>query len=180
MGTVLAAVLIGVGVFEVLGGAVTGLWLAVIGWFVLEAGRAEERHVTTQDALGKLDVGRLMTLDPISVDASSSLAVVAAQLHGSSRHTSYPVVDDGVVVGLFPLRAFVDNPPADWGLRTVRQTMIPAGRVPVFAGSTPAIEAADKLMTTPVGRGLVFEQGELVGILSLTDVARALAMGDVV
>ncbi len=180
VGTVLAAVLIGVGIFEVLGGAVTGLWLAVIGWFVLEAGRAEERHVTTQEALGRLDVRRLMTLDPISVDASSSLAVVAAQLHGSSRHTSYPVVDDGLVVGLFPLRAFVDSSPSDWGLRTVRQTMIPAGRVPVFAGSTPAIEAADTLMTTPVGRGLVFEQGELVGILSLTDVARALAMGDAV
>ena len=101
---------------------VAGLWLAVIGWFVLEAGRAEERHVTTQDALGSLDVARLMTVDPISVDASSSLAVVAAQLHGTSRHTSYPVVDDGVVVGLFPLRAFVDNSPSDWGLRTVRQT----------------------------------------------------------
>ena len=58
--------------------------------------------------------------------------------------------------------------------------MIPADRVPVFAGSTPAIEAADALMAAPVGRDLVFEQGELVGILSLTDVARALAMGDVV
>ncbi len=177
---VLAAILIGFGILEVLGGGVAGLWLAVIGWFVLEAGRAEERHVTTQEALGNLNVEQLMTVDPISVDASSSLAVVAAQLHGTSRHTSYPVVDDGVVVGLFPLRAFIDTAPSDWGLRTVRQSMIPADRVPVFAGSMPVVEAAGALTAAPVGRGLVFEQGELVGILSLTDVARALAMGDVV
>lgn len=178
--SVLAAMLIGLGILEVLGGAVTGLWLAVIGWFVLEAGRAEERHIATQSALGKLDVSGLMTLDPTCVDAASSLAVVAGRLHGTPRHTTYPVVDDGVVVGLFPLRAFVDNPPSEWGMRTVRQCTIAAEHVPTFAGSTPAIEAADALMSVPVGRGLVFEGGELVGILSLTDVARALAMGEAV
>ena len=55
--------------------------------------------------------------------------------------------------------------------------MIPMEHVPRFAGSTPATEAADTLVSATVGRGLVFDDGRLVGILSITDIARALAMG---
>ena len=175
--SVLAVVLIALGMLEVVGGVVAGLWVAVIGWFVLEAGRGEERRVATRNALGDLEVSGLMTVDPIAVNAASSLAMVAGQLHGTSRHTAYPVVDGGVVVGVFPLRAYVEQPPSEWGLRTVRQSMIPIDQVPRFVGSTPAMEASAALVAAPVGRGLVFEDGRLVGILSITDVARALEIG---
>lgn len=174
---VLAAMLIGVGILELLAGGLAGLWLALIGWFVLEAGRSERGQVHAVQALGGTRVDGLMTAEPVVLHAAATLAVVAGQLRGTSRHTSYPVVDDGVIVGLFPLRAFVDADPAEWGTRTVEQCMVPAELVRSFAPSMPAIDAADALATDPVGRGLVFEHGRLVGILSLTDVARALAIG---
>ncbi|HET8806415.1 MAG TPA: CBS domain-containing protein, partial [Gaiellales bacterium] len=128
-------------------------------------------------ALGGINVDGLMTAEPVVLHAAATLAVVAGQLHGTSRHTSYPVVDVGVIVGLFPLQAFIDTDPAEWRSRTVEQCMVPAELVQSFAPSTPAMDAADALATDPVGRGLVFEHGRLVGILSLTDVARALAVG---
>lgn len=174
---VLAAMLIGFGILELLAGGPGGLWLAVIGWFVLEAGRAERGQVRAVQALGGINVDGLMTAEPVVLHAAATLAVVAGQLHGTSRHTSYPVVDVGVIVGLFPLQAFIDTDPAEWRSRTVEQCMVPAELVQSFAPSTPAMDAADALATDPVGRGLVFEHGRLVGILSLTDVARALAVG---
>jgi len=174
---VLAAMLIGFGILELLAGGPGGLWLAVIGWFVLEAGRAERGQVHAVQALGGINVDGLMTAEPVVLHAAATLAVVAGQLHGTSRHTSYPVVDVGVIVGLFPLQAFIDTDPAEWRSRTVEQCMVPAELVQSFAPSTPAMDAADALATDPVGRGLVFEHGRLVGILSLTDVARALAVG---
>ena len=174
---VLAAMLIGFGILELLAGGPAGLWLAVIGWFVLEAGRAERGQVHAVQALGGTSVDELMTTEPVVLHAAATLAVVAGQLGGTSRHTSYPVFDDGVIVGLFPLRAFIDTDPAEWGSRTVEQCMVPAELVQSFARSTRAMDAADALATDPVGRGLVFEHGRLVGILSLTDVARALAIG---
>jgi Zn-dependent protease len=174
---VLATMLIGFGILELLAGGPGGLWLAVIGWFVLEAGRAERGQVHAVQALGGINVDGLMTAEPVVLHAAATLAVVAGQLHGTSRHTSYPVLDDGVIVGLFPLQAFIDTDPAEWRSRTVEQCMVPAELVQSFAPSTPAMDAADALATDPVGRGLVFEHGRLVGILSLTDVARALAVG---
>jgi CBS domain-containing protein len=49
--------------------------------------------------------------------------------------------------------------------------------VPCFSPSTPAAEALDELAASRTGRGLVLSDGELVGILSVTDLARALALG---
>jgi Zn-dependent protease len=57
IGSVLAAMLIGLGLVETLQGAFGGLWVALIGWFVLAAGRAEEQHVLTRDLLGHTPVG---------------------------------------------------------------------------------------------------------------------------
>jgi CBS domain protein len=55
--------------------------------------------------------------------------------------------------------------------------LIPAYAVPRFSPATPAGEAADELARGACGRELIVEDGELVGILSLSDIARALAFG---
>jgi CBS domain-containing protein len=47
--------------------------------------------------------------------------------------------------------------------------------VPVYAEDGDALEAFSGLTQTPIGRGLVVDgEGRLVGLLSVTDLARAL------
>jgi CBS domain-containing protein len=53
--------------------------------------------------------------------------------------------------------------------------MIPAKDVVRVSASTPAGDALDLMLERESGRALVLEGGRLVGILSLTDVARAVA-----
>jgi Zn-dependent protease/predicted transcriptional regulator len=178
IGSVLATLLIVLGILETVQGAFGGLWLALIGWFVLEAGRAEEQHVVTRDVLGHASVGMLMTRDPITVDPRQSLAEVAAQVVGTARHTAYPVVAGGTVVGMLPLHALATTPHAEWGLRTVAERMVPAELVPHLTPETAAAGAVDTLNRGAAGRAVVVDaEGRLVGILSLSDVARALAAG---
>jgi Zn-dependent protease len=59
-GRVLGMVLIGLGIVEVLAGAIAGLWLALIGWFVL-VNAAGERYVATVDIVGGLTLADVMT-----------------------------------------------------------------------------------------------------------------------
>ncbi len=178
IGAGLAALLIALGIIETLHGAIGGLWIALIGWFVLEAGRAEERHVVTRDVLGDATVGALMTRDPVTLDPGESLAQVAAEVRGTARHTAYPVVLDQRAVGLLPLHALAATPHAEWGERTVGECMVAATSVPRLAPDTPAAAAVEALASASSGRGLVVDAaGRLVGILSLTDIARALAAG---
>jgi CBS domain-containing protein len=55
--------------------------------------------------------------------------------------------------------------------------MVPAEAVPQLTPETPAVDAAELLADRSAGRGVVLDRGRLVGILSLSDVARALAAG---
>jgi hypothetical protein len=50
VGGVLAAAIIAVGLIEVLTGGFEGIWLVVIGWFILQAGRLEDRRADMRTA----------------------------------------------------------------------------------------------------------------------------------
>ena len=177
VGIVIASGLLGIGILETLRGGLDGLWLALIGWFVLEAGRSEERRVMTHEALAHVTVGMLMTRQPVTVDARSTLAEVAGMLQGTARHTAYPVVDGTAIRGLLPLHVLAETPPSDWTRHTVGDCMIPERLVPRFSAATSAAEAAEELAQGTSGRALIVEDDALVGILSLSDIARALAFG---
>jgi Zn-dependent protease len=177
IGAVLAAVIIALGLLEVLAGGIDGIWLAVVGWFILDAGRAEARRVDIHHVLAGTTVATLMTRNPIVVGPDQTLAEVAGRIAGTPRHTAYAVLDRGAVVGLLPLHALARNGGGELWARRVRDHVIRASEVPCFAPSTPAAEALEELAASRAGRGLVISDGELVGIVSVTDLARALALG---
>ena len=177
IGAVLATAIIAIGILETVAGATEGLWLAVLGWFILEAGRAEEQRAETRHALADVTVATLMTRTPVTVGADWTLAEVADRIAGTPRHSAYPALDGGTVVGLLPLRALAHTGGADvWG-RRVREYVVRADDVPHFSPDTPAMAALDELVGGGVGRGVVVDQERLVGIISMTDLARALALG---
>jgi CBS domain-containing protein len=55
--------------------------------------------------------------------------------------------------------------------------MIPRDSVPLLDEDEPAIDALAELSTSDVNRGLVVDNGRLAGLLSITDLARALEVG---
>ena len=151
-----------------------GVWLAFLGWFLLQAARAEARYLAVRQALGGLRVRDLMVSDPVVVSAELSLGQFMHDVAWRHRYTTYPVLEDGRAVGLLPFRSVANVPRGDWDRRTVRESMLPLDQVPRL---DPAHELADALAAlagSDVRRGLVLEDGRLVGLLSLTDVARAL------
>jgi Zn-dependent protease/predicted transcriptional regulator len=177
IGGVLAAVIIALGLVEVLAGGIDGIWLAIVGWFILEAGRAEEQRAETRRALAHVTVGTLMTRTPVTVGADWTLAEVANRIAGTPRHSAYPAVDDGTVIGLLPLHALAQTGGPDVWARRVRDYVVRADDLPHFSPETQAMAALDELVASGVGRAVVIDHGHLVGIISMTDLARALAPG---
>lgn len=94
-----------------------------------------------------------------------------------SRYTTYPVVEDGRAVGLLPFRAVAEVPRAEWDARRVRERMLPRGEAPVFQEDEELVDALEALSETQLNRGLVLDGDRLVGLLSVTDVVRALEVG---
>ena len=153
---------------------VTGIWLAFIGWFLLQAAGAEDRFVAAREALGGLRVRDVMARDPVTTPAGITLGQFMDDVAWSRPYTTYPVTENGEVVGLLPFRRVAEVPRAEWDRRTVRDCMIPREDVPVVRQDDELVLAAGEVAEHAVNRALVLDAGRLVGLLSVTDVARAL------
>jgi Zn-dependent protease len=159
-------------------GAFSGAWLAFIGWFLLSAAGAEQRYLAAREAFGGLRVRDLMVRNPVTVHPDLTLGRFMDEVVWARRYTTYPVVEDGVAVGLLPFRCVAEVPRNEWDERLVRDCMIPLDRVPVLREDEPLIDALSELGESPVNRGLVLEDGRrLIGLLSITDLARVLEIG---
>jgi Zn-dependent protease/CBS domain-containing protein len=153
-----------------------GIWLAFLGWFLLAAATAEQRSVLAREAFRDLRVRDVMTRDPVSVEAGMTLGRLMDDIVWARRHTTYPVVEEGRPVGLLPFRRVAAVPRASWDAHRVRDHMIPLELVPVLAADDEVVDTVSTL-SDGVGRALVLEDGRLIGLLSITDVARALEVG---
>ena len=161
-------------VFE---GSFSGAWLAFIGWFLLQGARAEARYVATEQALGGLRVRDLMVRHPVTVDADSTIGRFMDDVAGSHRFTTYPVLDGDRPVGLLAFASVAAVPRSDWDSRSVRDTMFPLDDVPLLTEDELAVDALQELSAPTGNRALVVDDGHLAGLLSITDIARALEVG---
>jgi Zn-dependent protease/CBS domain-containing protein len=152
----------------------SGAWLAFLGWFLLNAATAEARYLLTQQALRGLRVRDVMTPNPVVVSPDTTLGDFMDNIVLSQRHTTYPVVDDDKPVGLLPFRCVADVPRAEWDLRRVRDCLISLDKVPVMREDEDAVDALAELSQSAGGHGLVLSNGGLAGIISTSDLARAL------
>jgi Zn-dependent protease/CBS domain-containing protein len=161
-------------------GAIGGAWLAFIGWFLLGAASAEARYLAVRDALGGLRVRDLMARDPATVPPDMPLGRFMDDVVWNRRYTTYPVVDSsGRVVGLLPFRCVAEVPRVEWDTRTVQDCMVPLDEVPVLQEGEDVLDTVDELSGGNLHRALVMDDGKLVGLLSATDLARALETGGI-
>lgn len=130
---------------------------------------------------GQLRVRDLMSVEPVTIRGDEPLTV-ADRLMRSFAVSGLPVVDrDGGLVGVLSrtdLMALAGDPRADvWQGKAVAATMTAPG-LTVDADAT-LTEAADRMENHRVHRLVVVEpgSGQPIGVLSTTDVVRAVAAG---
>jgi Zn-dependent protease/CBS domain-containing protein len=158
-------------------GSFSGAWLAFIGWYLLQGARAEARYLATEQALGGLRVRDLMVRHPVTVDADSTVGRFIDDVASSKRFTTYPVLDAGRPVGLLAFASVAAVPRSEWDTRRVRDTMISLDQVPLLTEDEQAVDALTELSAPTKNRALVVDNGHLAGLLSITDLARALEVG---
>ena len=158
-------------------GSFSGAWLAFIGWFLLQGARAEARYVATEQALGGLRVRDLIVRHPVTVDADSTIGRFMDDVAWSHRFTTYPVLEGDRPVGLLAFASVAAVPRSDWDSRRVRDTMFPLDDIPLLTEDELAVDALQELSAPTGNRGLVVDDGHLAGLLSITDIARALEVG---
>ena len=172
-GRAFAYVLIGLGVVSVLTiDVIGGIWLVVLGWFLTAAASAEERHTLLASSLGGLHVRDLMVARPVFVEAGWTLEELFASIGAGPRYHAYPVVEDDQVVGLLALDVALRAPRDSWPRRLVRDEMLAAANAPSVEDDELVADALAAPAVQRLGRALVRHGVRVVGLLSVTDVAR--------
>lgn len=165
--------MIGLGVFAALSGGVGGIWLALIGFFVITAAKAEEGGLRVRTALAGREAGRFMSCPAVTVPAAASLAEAVEDYFVKYRYSAFPVIDGGDTLGLIDLAAVERILPA-------RRAEVTVGEAATFDPDLLVDEHQDvaELLERPAfqrhGRAMVVTGGGEIGILSITDVNRAL------
>jgi Zn-dependent protease/CBS domain-containing protein len=157
-------------------GTFSGAWLAFIGWFLLQAAAAEDRYLVTRQALGGLRVRDVMVREPVTTPAEATLGEFMDRVVWARPYTTYPVTEGGRAVGLLPFQRVARVPRREWDSRHVSECMLRREDVPVVAADDEAIDAAGEVAESDVRRALVLDGEHLVGLLSITDLARTLEL----
>lgn len=161
------------GVVTFLAGAFGGLWMALIGLFVVAAAKAEEEGLRVRVALSGRSAGRLMSFPAITLPAAMTVAEALEDHFVAERLTAFPVLRDGRLVGLVDIETVKRVPAGRRGATTV-------GEVAFYDESLVVPEDQDvaELLERPafarVGRAVVRTADGRLGLLSITDVQRVL------
>ncbi len=105
-----------------------------------------------------------MVRDPATVSPDVTLAEFMDGTVWQRRHTTYPVVENGTLVGLLPFRCVAEVPRSEWETRTVRDCMLPRDRIPTLDEDEELADALVDLSEGDVHRGVVVDDGRLVGL----------------
>ncbi|HWJ81816.1 MAG TPA: site-2 protease family protein [Nocardioides sp.] len=174
-GQFVASVLIAFGIVLLLGGdAVGGMWMALIGWFVLGAARAEREATTTAHLLRGVIVADVMSRDVQTRPAGLTVDELVRDVLGG-HHSAYPVVGpDGSVTGLVTLAQLRGVPPAARTTTLLIDVALPLSRVATCGPELPVAALLPRLTPESGRRALVFDDGWLVGIVTPSDITHAL------
>jgi CBS domain-containing protein len=162
------------GVLAAFGGAFEGLWIALIGIFVIAAAKAELLQEEVTAAFSGVLARDLMSHPAISIASGVPLAEAQEQF-ARYRYTAFPVIDrDGRAIGVLSIERLERAPRSQWSEATAGE----------LADRNPALLVGERedvahLLGEPafarVGRAAVIDRGGCpVGVVSITDVQRSI------
>jgi len=167
-GQAVAATFIALGVLEFFSGAgLGGLWVAFIGWFLLQA--AGESYVETglMRSLKNVRVGDVMERDCPTVSESLNVEeFVNNELLRTGRRC-YVVADrEGHLSGLITPHSIKQVDRDKWPLTRVAEAMLPVDKIRTIMPETRLTDALEMMSRDDINQIPVMLDGDLMGILS--------------
>ncbi len=165
--------------FDGSGGALSGLWLIMIAWFMY-AGAASSQHASAfHEALRRLTVASVMDRDFGRVQSSVSVQSFAEQhLLESARpgfSRSYAVYRDEFLVGLLSLRQIGSIPVSSWSSTTIERATLPIESAPSMEPSAPALGALHLILEEGCEQIAIMAEGRLLGLVNRDQLVRVSA-----
>jgi len=149
-----------------------GIWFAFIGWFLVQAARASYQELQLRNMLRGVEAEDVMAGNLLRIPPDVSLQDAVDDYFMRYDHGAFPVDEQGRTIGLLTLRGVRRVPKDQWSSRRVRDLMVPLGGQVVVAPDARMDGVLGKLEDGGAGRVLVVQGGEVVGIITPSDLTR--------
>ena len=179
-GSVLAIVLIGLGVLNIIGGAfVQGIWQMLIGFFVYSAAGASRAHAELRGSLHGVPVSRIMRHELVTVPADTPVQKLVDDYFYRHFYKVFPVVDGtGRLVGVVGLKDVANAKRDDWRNVRTGDIMKPLSEDNTVTSNAPAYEVLQMMQRRQNSRLLVVDGQTLKGMVTMRDIMGYLAVRD--
>jgi CBS domain-containing protein len=175
IGQLVALGFIALGIFRFFGGAgFGGLWIAFIGWFLMQAASASYNSVTLGANLKNVRVSDVMTQDCASVDGNLNVQNFVEEHLLRSGRRCFVVEQNGEMLGLVTPNEVTSLERPRWPFTTLYDIMRPIDQVHTVTPSTPVMEALETMGRDDVNQLPVVTGNHLDGIVTRANVIQFL------
>jgi Zn-dependent protease len=151
-----------------------GLWFIFIGIFLQQVAAAGYEEVILHWTLNGVKVRDIMTPGVVTVDATTMLTDLVNDFFMRYKHSRFPVVEDGRVIGIVTLDNVKDVPREKWEVTRTRAITPLLNENESVSPDATAEEAIAQMTELRRGHLVVMDKDVLSGILTMNDLAGAI------
>ncbi|HEX4001658.1 MAG TPA: site-2 protease family protein [Candidatus Acidoferrales bacterium] len=173
-GRFFAFLMILIGIWQALKGDwLNGLWLAFIGWFLLEAARESFAQVALRTTLTGVRAEDIMTPEIPTVQRNISLEDYVHEVLRTGRR-SHIVTGAGTPVGLVTLHSARNVPRDEWSNTSIQAVMVPIDRVHSALPDEPVLQILERMQKEDINQMPVLSEGRIIGMIGRDTILRVL------
>jgi len=179
-GKVVAYAMMGVGGYQAFfkNDWVSGLWLGLIGWYLLTAAQQSITQMTIRDALAGLHASDVMSHEVPTINGNMTLDEYGAEVLRTGRRC-HLVLSGDRLVGMMNVHTLNAVPRSEWANNSVQAAMIPRDKIQWTSPDEPLLRLLERLLTAdinqmPVVRGAADEAPQIVGIVTRDSILRVM------
>ncbi|GAB4126442.1 MAG: site-2 protease family protein [Rhodothalassiaceae bacterium] len=177
IGKFFAYLLIGLGILSFLTtGALGGMWWVLIGFFLMSAASAAYEQLAARMAFEGVPIRRFIAGEPVAVEAGLPLDRFVEDYAYRHHYSLYPVIDHGRPVGAIRTRDVRTIPREDWPRSHVSDLLRPLSPEITLPADRDAARALEQMQQSGSPQLLVLDGDRLIGVVTLGDLLRALAI----
>ncbi|HKW64770.1 MAG TPA: site-2 protease family protein [Candidatus Acidoferrum sp.] len=156
----------------------SGLWLGLIGLYLLNAAQQSITQMTIRDALAGLHASDVMSHEVPTINGNMTLDEYGAEVLRTGRRC-HLVLSGDRLMGMMNVHALNAVPRSDWTNNSVQAAMIPRDKIQWTSPDEPLLRLLERLLTAdinqmPVVSGAVDEAPQIVGIVTRDSILRVM------
>lgn len=153
---------------------VNGLWLAFVGWFLVNIAAQSAGQVTLREALRGVRVRDLMAGNPPMIPSRMDLRTLVENYVALTDRRCFLVSDGERWAGLVSVTDIRRIPRERWADTRVEDVMVPVSRVSTVQPSEEALRAMELMDEAEISQMPVVENGGVIGLLRKESIVQRL------